>query len=133
MPALRPERRGGYPPDRASLYLTPDARFGLARCCSWAADEAEAVLVDAAGAVAGGEEMQQCRKELDVSPWPLPDLIRGLSRAWGTGPLPGSAGQGRRRRARAGRPGAPAYAGWGSASPCLRFAVARRGRGRCLV
>src|SRR5215467_3854281 len=27
-------------------------------CCSWAADEAEAVLDDAAGAVAGGEEVQ---------------------------------------------------------------------------
>ena len=52
------ERRGGDPPDRASLYLRPDARFGLARCCSLAADEAEAVLVDAAGAVAGGEEVQ---------------------------------------------------------------------------
>src|SRR5215470_14532809 len=51
-------RRGGDPPDRASLYLRPDARFGLARCCSWVADEAEAVLVDAAGAVAGGEEVQ---------------------------------------------------------------------------
>src|SRR5215813_5917038 len=47
-------RRGGDPPDRASLYLKPDARFGLARCCSSAADEAEAVLVD----VAGGEEVQ---------------------------------------------------------------------------
>ena len=42
-----------------------------------------------------------------MSLWPLPDLIRGLSRAWGTGPLLGSAGQGRRRRARAGRPGHP--------------------------
>src|SRR5215471_21596595 len=51
-------RGGGDPPDRASLYLRPDARFGLARCCSWAADEAEAVLVGAAGAVAGGEEVQ---------------------------------------------------------------------------
>src|SRR5215467_7372593 len=51
-------RRGGDPPDRASLYLRPDARFGLARCCSWVADDAEAVLVDAAGAVAGGEEVQ---------------------------------------------------------------------------
>src|SRR5262245_52760939 len=50
------ERRGGDPPDRASLYVRPDARFGLARCCSLAADEAEAVLVEAAGAVAGGEE-----------------------------------------------------------------------------
>src|SRR5215471_19912849 len=47
-------RRGGDPPDRPSLYLRPDTRFGLARCCSWAADEAEAVLVDAAG----GEEVQ---------------------------------------------------------------------------
>jgi hypothetical protein len=36
----------------------PDARFRRARCCSLAADEAEAVLVDAAGAVAGGEEVQ---------------------------------------------------------------------------
>src|SRR5215468_8584531 len=52
------ERRGGDPPDRASLYVRPDARFGLARCCSLAADEAEAVLVEAAGAVAGGEEVQ---------------------------------------------------------------------------
>src|SRR5262249_52852853 len=52
------ERRGGAPPDRACLYLRPDARFGLARCCSLAADEAEAVLDDAAGAVAGGEEVQ---------------------------------------------------------------------------
>src|SRR5215471_16703505 len=51
-------RRGGDPPDRASLYFRPDARFGLARCYSLAADEAEAVLVDAAGAVAGGKEVQ---------------------------------------------------------------------------
>ena len=36
----------------------PDARFRRVRCCSLAADEAEAVLVDAAGAVAGGEEVQ---------------------------------------------------------------------------
>src|SRR5215472_17398590 len=43
MPAVRPR---------------PDARSRRARCCSWAADEAEAVLVDAAGAVAGGEEVQ---------------------------------------------------------------------------
>src|SRR5262245_39137183 len=52
------ERRGGDPPDRAPLYSRPGARFRRARCCSWAADEAEAVLVDAAGAVAGGEEVQ---------------------------------------------------------------------------
>src|SRR6266480_6512339 len=36
----------------------PDARFRRVRCCSLAGDEAEAVLVEAAGAVAGGEEVQ---------------------------------------------------------------------------
>src|SRR5262249_47230955 len=41
-----------------SWHFRPDARFGLARCYSLAADEAEAVLVDAAGAVAGGKEVQ---------------------------------------------------------------------------
>jgi hypothetical protein len=40
------------------MHLRPDVRFRRARCCSLPADEAEAVLVDAAGAVAGGEEVQ---------------------------------------------------------------------------
>src|SRR5205807_6621862 len=52
MPAVRARRRPAG--SGASLYLRPDARFRRARCCSLAADEAEAVLVDAAG----GEEMQ---------------------------------------------------------------------------
>src|SRR5215475_3126859 len=73
-------RRGGDPPDRASLYLRPDAPLGLARCCSSAPDEAEAVLVDAAGAVAGGEEMQPVEHAVVaaceglIDPCPLQDL-----------------------------------------------------------
>ena len=70
-------------------------------------------------------ELVQSRKELDVSMWSLLHLIR-VGRAWGTGPLSGPSGHGRGRRARAGWPAAPAHAGWDSALPCLRFAVARR-------
>src|SRR5262245_33440855 len=51
---ISPERS---PPDRVSLSRLERA-FRCATCCSWAADEAEAILVNAAGAVAGGEEVQ---------------------------------------------------------------------------
>jgi hypothetical protein len=51
------------------------------RCCSLAADEAEAVLVEAAGAVAGGEEVQlvdhvvvaACERLID--PCPLSRIV----------------------------------------------------------
>jgi hypothetical protein len=69
--SVRLGQRAGMSPERGEertershvagefvLGNQPDARFRRARCCSLAADEAEAVLVDAAGAVAGGEEVQ---------------------------------------------------------------------------
>jgi hypothetical protein len=88
----KPDRASRETLRRASLDLKPDARFRRARCCSLAADEAEAELVDAAGAVAGGEEVQPvdhvvvAAYEGLIDPCPLQD--RQFERSFQEPPAP---------------------------------------------